>query len=222
MRRQAPSTGRLDQFLRQSASKCGPAAAWLWRRRLWVALATVVLVPVLLWVRWLRSPERVAGAAVEALNRADAEDLVRLASRKERELLNLTPETVRAYLQQTWLSGVGGRQLRLLPRSERHYRDVVIYFCECRGGQSEPREYHFTVYQDERGAWRLALSQVLLRLVAVSDILQKGEVDLKRWASIAQSVGILGAISITDGNTLRWSADGGRPAEKRVLLTRPP
>jgi hypothetical protein len=187
-----------------------------------VALAIVVLVPVLLWVRWLRSPERVAGAVVAALNRADAEDLVRLASRKERDLLNLTPETVRAYLQQTWLSGAGGRSLTLLPGYERHYRDVVIFFCECRGGRSEPRQYHFTVYQDEHGKWRVALSQVLLRLVAVSDILQKGENDLKRWAAIAHSAGIRGAISITDGNTLRWSADGGRPAEKRVLLTRPP
>lgn len=196
--------------------------AYLRRRWPLVLVAILVLTPAVLGVRYLLSAGRVAYAVVAALEKGDATELVRLASPKECERLNLTPETVRAYLQQTWLSDGGGRSLTLLPGYERHYRDVVIFFCECRGGRSEPRQYHFTVYQDERGAWRVALSQVLLRLVAVSDILQKGENDLKRWAAIAHSAGILGAVSITDGNTLRWSADGGRPAEKRVLLTRPP
>lgn len=189
------------------------------RRRLPHALvAILVLTPAVFGVRYMLSAGRVANATVRALEKGDAIELIRLSSPKERELLNVTPETVRAYLQQTWFSGNAMRSVRLTVERP-HYQDVIVFTGPCfqRGSTEKPSQMKIVVYKDAQGRWRLALSQMLYSLVAACRLVPEGRDPNMRWASLAHSVGIRGAVFVDGYNSLRWSATGVTQKEPFIL-----
>ena len=192
--------------------------AYLRRRWPLVLVAILVLTPAVLGVRYLLSAGRVAYAVVAALEKGDATELVRLASPKECERRNLTPETVRAYLQRTWLSGNAARSVRL-EVEQPHYQDVIVFTGPClqRGSTEKPVEMKIVIYKDAQGRWRLALSQMLYRLVPVCRLVPEGAYPNMRWAALAHSVGIGGAVFVDDGNSLRMSATGIEQKEPFIL-----
>lgn len=196
---------------------------WLWRHRLAAAIVLAVLVPSLLWVRYRLSAGYVANLTVSALERGDVEGLLALASRTERETLNLTPETVRAYLRKTWLADGKRRTIRL--HSEEPYLQDVIKFegtCRTEGSGGKPRRFRFTVYQNKHGQWRTALSLVLYVLVNACELVPKeGDDPNMTWARIAHSVGIPAAIFPDGGNEFRWSGTGVSDPKPFNLMAAP-
>ncbi|MCS6777717.1 MAG: hypothetical protein RMJ43_12540 [Chloroherpetonaceae bacterium] len=64
------------------------------------ALAAAVLALAFYqWIAYLRLPDRMIERALNYLRAKNIEGLLSLASERERRLLNLTPESVRACLQ---------------------------------------------------------------------------------------------------------------------------
>jgi hypothetical protein len=195
-----------------------------WLRRYWfaLALALVVIVPALLWVRYLLSAGYVANAAINALERRDAARLVSLASKRECELLNLTPESVAAFLRETWQYQGRDRSIQLNDQRP-HYQDVILFhgLCRPRDDPGKPRFFLLVVYQDRSGRWRLALSKMLAFLVSSCGVIPEGADPRPKWAAIAQSAGIAGVVSPDENHRVVWSATG-QDDPRPFVLTREP
>ena len=104
-----------------------------------------------------------------------------------------------------------------------HYQDVIVFTGPClqRGSTEKPVEMKIVIYKDAQGRWRLMLSQMLYRLVASCRLVPEGTDPNMRWAALAHSVGIGGAVFVDDGNSLRLSATGIEQKEPFVLTRQP-
>jgi hypothetical protein len=184
-----------------------------WR---WAGLTCVgLLIAACAGYFYLTSPERVVHRTLSALARQDAPALVALASEKERQVMNLTPQTVEACLRETYWRDSATKPVTVVRRYRTLYADILAYPVDVTGfsPDGKPRRFEVTVYQDPTGRWRLALSQMLYIFPRVCNGVEGDHAPV--WDALARRSGIKGAVH-PDG-AIRW-ADGS--FSPKVYLTR--
>jgi hypothetical protein len=167
-----------------------------------LALLGVIVVGYA-WYVYMQSPGRIVRLAFLALDRHDVDSLVALASKKERETVSLTPDTVRDYLLKTWW-----RDSRIKPSvsvkpPNAQFANVLAYEAEVTGFSRDgrPRKIQFEVYRDAQGVWRLGLSPLLYIMPRICNEVEGDHAPV--WDALARQSGIRGVVG-ADGK-VRYS-----------------
>lgn len=170
-----------------------------WRWKLGGVAVLALLIAGYRWYAYLRSPEYVVHQTFAALERRDAETLVRMASEKERKTLNLTPETVTACLKSTYWKDDALKPRVRINGKRYYYADVLAYRIEVAGFSPEgrPVSSELEVYQTPDGRWHPGLSKLLYSLPKVCNGLTGDHAP--HWDALARNVGIKGVISPSGG-----------------------
>jgi hypothetical protein len=176
-------------------------------------LIVAALIPACILYRYVASPEHAVRSALSALARGDAQSLLADATHREREALNLTPDTVTAFLRELkW--NPDAVSLRLYSGPRPYYEDVLMYDIDVERSGAGTRLTTLYVYQDGSGRWRVSVSMLLYALVAVH--LPSGVAAGPDYDRLASAAGIRGC-TIPAGPT-RMAADGSHNND--IHLTR--
>jgi hypothetical protein len=164
------------------------------------------------WYSYIHSPQRVVGLAFSALESRNIQRLVELASSRERAELNLTPDTVRAYLQGTWWRDSQIRSSVSIGPPRARFSNVLDYETYVSGFSRDGKSSRIDVevYRDGDGIWRLVLSPLLYIMPRICNGVEGDHAPV--WDMMARRAGIKGVMGAdgkaryTDGTFARLSA----------------